>query len=248
VPRCDKRKSKPKIKQWVSVRQSLWAAPSIQQPILLIAGHPMKTIATLTLLLLLALLHPAQALDTAALVTDLRHGGYVIMFRHGATDDSQKDVYPLNFTDMAAQRQLSAKGREMAADVGQAIKKLGIPVGLVLTSKLNRAAETGKLLSGHDVKPVDALTDSGGSASAMANPGGGNRKAGAAVRELVNTPPAGGTDTVLVTHKTNFADAFGKDAGDVQEGEAFVYKPDASGQPKLVGRIKVADWMAAAAN
>jgi len=206
----------------------------------------MRPIAYLAALLFLALSHPAQALDTDTLVTDLKKGGYVIMFRHGATDDSQKDVYPLNFSDMSAQRQLSAKGREMATEVGQAIRKLGIPVGLVVTSKLNRAAETGKLLSGREVQVADALTDSGGSASAMANPNGANRKAGTALRDLVNTPPTGGTDTILVTHKTNFADAFGKQAGDVQEGEAFVYRPDASGQPKLVARVKVSDWIAAA--
>lgn len=206
----------------------------------------MRMIAYVAPLLVLVLLPPARALETDALVADLRQGGYVIMFRHGATDDSQKDVYPLNFSDMAAQRQLSAKGREMAAEIGQAVRKLGVPIGLVLTSKLNRAVETGKLLAGRDVQVVDALTDSGGSASAMANPGGTNRKAGAAMRDLVNTPPTGGTDTVLVTHKTNFADAFGKEAGDVQEGEAFVYKPDSSGQPKLVARVKAADWIAAA--
>ena len=206
----------------------------------------MRKIACVALLVCLAPSHPAGAVDTDALVSELRGGGYVIMFRHGATDDSQKDVYPLNFTDMTAQRQLSAKGREMAADVGQAVRKLGIPIGLVFTSKLNRAGESGKLLSSRDVQPVDALTDSGGSASAMANPGGANRKAGGAVRDLVNTPPSGATDTILVTHKTNFADAFGKDAGDVQEGEAFVYKPDPSGQPKLVGRMKATDWITAA--
>ncbi|MBR0748859.1 histidine phosphatase family protein [Bradyrhizobium japonicum] len=206
----------------------------------------MRKIACIALLAFLAPLHPAGAVDTDALVSELRGGGYVIMFRHGATDDSRKDVYPLNFTDMTAQRQLSANGREMAADVGRAVRKLGIPIGLVLTSKLNRAVETGKLLSSRDVQAVDALTDSGGSASAMANPGGANRKAGAAVRDLVNTPPSGTTGTLLVTHKTNFADAFGKDAGDVQEGEAFVYKPDPSGQPKLVARVKATDWIAAA--
>ncbi|WP_441258599.1 histidine phosphatase family protein [Bradyrhizobium sp. 521_C7_N1_3] len=206
----------------------------------------MRKIACIALLVFPAPLYPAGAVDNDALVSELRGGGYVIMFRHGATDDSQKDVYPLNFTDMTAQRQLSTNGREMAADVGRAVRKLGIPIGLVLTSKLNRAVETGKLLSSRDVQAVDALTDSGGGASAMANPGGANRKAGAAVRDLVNTPPSGATDTLLVTHKTNFADAFGKDAGDVQEGEAFVYRPDPSGQPKLVARMKATDWIAAA--
>jgi phosphohistidine phosphatase SixA len=206
----------------------------------------MRLTAYVTALLFLALLSPARAVDPG-LVTDLRKGGYVIIFRHGATDESQKDVYPLNFSDMKAQRQLSAKGREVAAQIGQAMKKLKIPVGQVITSKLYRAVETGKILSGKDVEVVDALTDSGaGSASAMANPNGANQKAGAAVRGLVNTPPKGATNTVLVTHKTNFADAFGKDAADVQEGEAFIYKPERSGEPKLIGRMKATDWTAAA--
>jgi len=190
---------------------------------------------------------PVRAPAAETLLTDLQKGSYVIVFRHGATDDSQKDVYPLNFSDMKAQRQLSATGREMAAEVGEAIKKLHIPIGLVFTSKLNRAAETGKLLSGKDVQVRAALTDSGGGmASAMMNPSGANELAGVAVRELVNTPPQDETNTVLVTHKTNFADAFGKDAGNVQEGEAFIYKPDVSGEPKLVARLKAMDWIAAA--
>jgi len=199
------------------------------------------------MLLFLLLLLPVRAPAAETLLTDLQKGSYVIVFRHGATDDSQKDVYPLNFSDMKAQRQLSATGREMAAEVGEAIKKLHIPIGLVFTSKLNRAAETGKLLSGKDVQVRAALTDSGGGmASAMMNPSGANELAGVAVRELVNTPPQDETNTVLVTHKTNFADAFGKDAGNVQEGEAFIYKPDVSGEPKLVARLKAMDWIAAA--
>jgi hypothetical protein len=208
----------------------------------------MRMIACTTALLLLAQL-PARAIDTQALVTALRHGGHVVIFRHGATDDSQKDVYPMDFGDMKGQRQLSPKGRAMAAEVGRAIGRLGIPIGVVFTSKLNRAVETGQLLSGKDVEAVAALTDSGvGVTSAMANPSGANELAGLAVRLLVNTPPKAGTNTILVTHKTNFADAFGKDAGDVQEGEAFVFKPDAAAELKLMARIKPADWLAAAAN
>ena len=41
---------------------------------------------------------------------------------------------------------------------------------------------------------------------------------------------------------TNFADAFGKEAGDVGEAEAFVYKPNSTGPAQFVGRIKAADW------
>jgi phosphohistidine phosphatase SixA len=179
----------------------------------------------------------------------LKQGGYVVVFRHVATDDSQKDIYPFDFDDMKAQRQLSEKGREMARQIGAAVKKLGIPVGQIYTSRLNRAIETGKLLSGKDARPVDGLTDSGaGSASAMANPAGGNAKAGLALRELVNAAPKVHTNTFIVTHKTNIADAFGKEAGDVQEGEAFIYRSHGSTPSVFVTRVKPAFWIEQAAD
>jgi phosphohistidine phosphatase SixA len=208
----------------------------------------MKTVQILcaALLLLLARSAPAAA-DTQDVISALKQGGYVLVFRHGATDESQKDIYPFNFDDMKAQRQLNDKGRDTARQIGAALRKLNIPVGIIYTSRLNRAIETGKLLSDKDVKPVDALTDSSaGSASGMANPSGGNAKAGTALRELVNAAPQAGTNNLLVTHKTNIADAFGKDASDVGEGEAFVYKSSGSGPASFVARIKAADWAAQA--
>jgi phosphohistidine phosphatase SixA len=187
-----------------------------------------------------------SAADSRELLALLKTGGYVIVFRHGATDDSQKDIYPFKFDDMKAQRQLSEKGRETARQIGAAFKALGIPIGDVYTSRLNRAVETGQILSGKEVRAVDALTDSGaGSASSMANPTGANAKTGLAIRELVNAVPGPGTNNLLVTHKTNFADAFGKQAGDVGEAEAFVYKPTTAGPAVFVGRIKAADWTTA---
>jgi len=210
----------------------------------------MKTlhIVCAVLLLLFSRSQPATA-DTRELMSTLKQGGYVLVFRHVATDDSQKDIYPFNLEDMKAQRQLSDKGRDMARQIGAAIKKLGIPSGVIYTSRLNRAIETGKLLFDKDVTPVDALTDSSAeSTSGMANPIGTNQKAGLAVRELVNVAPKAGTNNMLVTHKTNIADAFGKEASDVQEGEAFVYKSDGSGPSAFVTRIKAADWIAQAAD
>ncbi|MHB0770751.1 histidine phosphatase family protein [Bradyrhizobium sp. 5.13L] len=205
----------------------------------------MNVLCRLALVVFLAGFSQHAAADTAELITSLKQGGYVLIFRHTATDDSQKDVYPFKFDDMSAQRQLSEKGRDMARQIGTAIKDLAIPIGEVFASRLNRAIEAGKLISGRDVKPVDALTDSSNaSASGMANPTGANAKAGQAVRQLVDAPPKAGTNTFLVTHKTNIADAFGKEAGDVQEGEAFVYKASSSGPATFAGRIKLADWNA----
>jgi hypothetical protein len=194
---------------------------------------------------LLSLIAPNQgsATDLSRLVSDLKQGGYVIVLRHVATDDRQQDVYPFQFENMAAQRQLSDKGRENARQLGAAFSRLGIPIGDVYTSKLNRAAETGKLVSGKEVMTSAQLTDSGaGSASAMARPGGGgNAELGRALCQLANTAPKSGTNTILVTHKTNIGDAFGKDFGDVQEGEASIFKPSPSGEPSLVARVKAVE-------
>lgn len=205
----------------------------------------MNVLCRLALVVLLAGISRHAAADTPELIASLKQGGFVLIFRHTATDDSQKDVYPFKFDDMSAQRQLSDKGRDMARQIGAAIKALAIPIGDVYSSRLNRAIEAGKLISGREVKPVDALTDSSNaSASGMANPTGANAKAGQAVRQLVDAPPKAGANTFLITHKTNITDAFGKDAGDVQEGEAFVYKPSGSGPATFAGRIKIADWTA----
>jgi phosphohistidine phosphatase SixA len=207
----------------------------------------MNVLCRLALVAFLVGLSRHAAADTPELIASLKQGGYVLVFRHTATDDSQKDVYPFKFEDMSAQRQLSEKGRDMARQIGTALKDLAIPIGDIYTSRLNRAVEAGKLISGREVKPVDALTDSSNaSASGMANPTGANAKAGQAVRQLVDAAPKAGTNTFLVTHKTNIADAFGKEAGDVQEGEAFVYKAGSSGPATFAGRIKLADWGAKA--
>ena len=187
----------------------------------------------------------SRAADLDGLVSSLKDGGYVIVFRHAATDDSQKDVYPFKFDDMSAQRQLSEKGRDLARELGAALRKLGVPIGEVYTSRLNRAVESGKLLGGKDVSPVDELTDSGaGSASAMANPDGKNAKAGRAVRDLVNAAPKPGVNNLAVTHKTNVADAFGKEFSDIREGEALVYKTSSSGPAALVARVQANEWIA----
>jgi hypothetical protein len=210
-------------------------------------NRPASIISCLLIFLLMS--PQGYAADLDRLVSSLKGGGYVLVFRHGATDDSQKDVFPFRFDDMTAQRQLSEQGRDMAREIGEALKKLRVPIGEVYTSRLNRAVETGKLLGGKDVAPVDALTDSGaGSSSAMANPDGKNARIGRGVRDIVNAPPKLGLNNLAVTHKTNVADAFGKEFADIREGEALVYKTSASGPAVLVARVQASEWIALAGN
>jgi phosphohistidine phosphatase SixA len=186
----------------------------------------------------------ASAADLGTLVPQLKQGGYVLVIRHFATDDSQKDVYPFVFDDMKKQRQLSEQGRQAARDLGAALKTLGVPLGSIYTSQLNRAVESGSLISGSQTTAKSELTDSGaGGASAMAKPTGANTKAGEAIRDLVNLTPKPSTNNVLITHKTNIADAFGKEFSNVAEGEAIVFKPNPSGGPTLVDRVQAKEWI-----
>ena len=65
--------------------------------------------------------------SVADLLQMLRAGGYVIVFRHGATYPDQADTDPLNLGNIAQQRQLNDKGRADAKVVGEAFKGAGVP-------------------------------------------------------------------------------------------------------------------------
>ena len=183
-----------------------------------------------------------------ALLPSLRQGGYVIVVRHGATDPQHEDVYPLNYEDMTRQRQLSEQGKEVARQTGYAFQSLGIPIGKAFTSHLNRAVETGRLIAGKDVIWKEELNDSGlGSASAMAGSSvTGNQRYATTLRQLVATRPEFRTNTLIVTHKTNIRDAFGKMWADIKEGESLLFKPDGSDSPTPLARVEASDWIALA--
>ena len=97
--------------------------------------------------------------------------------------------------------------------------KLRIPVSLVQTSQFQRAVDTGTLLGFGDIKPTADVTEGG----LVVTPNENNRRADA-LRKLAGTVPAAGTNTVIVSHKPNIMDAFGKDWFDIREGEASVFK------------------------
>jgi hypothetical protein len=85
----------------------------------------------------------AQAsLQDAEIAKALRAGDLVMVVRHGATFPDQADTDPLNFDNIAAQRNLNDKGKALAKAFGDALRQAGVPVGKVYTSKYNRAYET----------------------------------------------------------------------------------------------------------
>ena len=159
--------------------------------------------------------------DTRQLVQSLRAGGYNIVVRHGATFSNQADTDPFNFDDIAKQRNLNDKGKELAKAFGDAIRQVGLPVGEVYTSKINRAYETAIRAGFEHIEKTVDLTE--------------------AFRKMLAQAPEKGKNNFLITHKPNIVDALGKDWFDVKEGEASIFKPE-GGKYRLVARVQMEDW------
>lgn len=166
----------------------------------------------------------------------LRAGGHVIVFRHGATHADQADTDPLNTDNVAKQRQLNSKGEEAARVLGQAFRSIGVPVSKVITSQFNRAYQTAKLAGFDNVEKSVDVTEGG----LVVSPNENNRRA-AAFRKLASMVPPTGTSVVIVSHKPNTIDAFGKDWFDVKEGEATIFRPDGAAY-KVVARVQMDEW------
>ena len=187
----------------------------------------------------LALSIPALAQSRpsdAELAQALRAGGHVIVVRHGATHNDQADTDPLNPDNIAKQRQLNGKGEDAAKAFGAAFKKIGVPVGKVITSQFNRAYQTAKLAGFDNIEKGIDVTEGG----LVVSPNENNRRA-AAFRKLASTVPPAGRSVLIVTHKPNTIDAFGKDWFEVKEGEATIFKPDGTAY-KLVARVQMDEW------
>ncbi len=174
--------------------------------------------------------------DTQQLVQRLRAGGYVIVVRHGATATNQADVDPFNFNDITKQRNLNDKGKELARAFGDAVRRVGLPVGAVYTSKFNRAYETAVLAGFDNIERTVDLTEGG----LVVTPDENNRRA-EAFRKMLARTPAQGKNDFLITHKPNIVDALGKDWFDVKEGEASIFRPE-GGKYQLIARVQMEDW------
>src|SRR5882757_6806734 len=170
-------------------------------------------------------------------INALRQGGHVIVFRHGATFSDQADTDPLNPANVAQQRQLNDEGRALAKSIGESMHKLRIPVGQVQTSMFQRAVDTGTLLGFGDVKPSLDISEGG----LVVTPTENKRRAQAFCK-LAGTQPPAGSNLVIVSHKPNIMDAFGKDWFDIREGEASVFRPDGNGGYKLIVRVQAGEW------
>src|ERR1700742_26492 len=81
---------------------------------------------------------------------DMKKGGYVVVIRHGRTNESAdtKDASPLDLSNCAGQLTLNDVGKRQAEAIGEAFRKAEVPVGKVIASTYCRAMEMGRLAFG----------------------------------------------------------------------------------------------------
>jgi phosphohistidine phosphatase SixA len=118
--------------------------------------------------------------------------------------------------------------------MGEAIRRLQIPVGDVLTSPTYRARETARHAGWDKARSQDELGDGGQSMKRAAD------AQTTWLRRKASEPPAT-ANTVVITHQPNIAAAF-PEAANVAEGEALVFRPDGKGGTRLVARVPIERW------
>jgi len=172
-----------------------------------------------------------QAPAGMRLADALRQGGYVLYFRHTATDFSQNDERMTGFEDCANQRNLTDAGRADARAIGAAIRSLGIPIGEVLASPFCRTRETAELIFGR-------YTVSTAVRGGPAQTDGGRYDE---LRALLMRRVPGKVNLAIASHGNPFAAVVGTPY--LAEGEVAIIEPRDAGF-SIVARIKKDEWAA----
>jgi phosphohistidine phosphatase SixA len=178
-------------------------------------------------------------LQGQGLIRALKKGGYIIYFRHGATSDfGEKDVEDKDLDNCAVQRNLSDEGQAQTRAIGAAFKTLQIPVGEVYSSPYCRCLDTARNIFGKAQKSkalhfaIHLQTMERATVTAQ-------------LLALLDTPPAPGSNTALVSHTANLQEAVG--IWPKPEGVAHIFKPEGNGQFSYVGMMLPEAWAQEAA-
>jgi phosphohistidine phosphatase SixA len=176
--------------------------------------------------------------ELSSVLGELRHGGFVFYLRHAATEQVGASDEMADLTRCETQRNLSAEGRAQAEKIGKAIKALGIPVGTVAASPFCRTRDTAQLAFGQTLVNRDLYF-------VISTDAGETKRLADSLRNMLSTPPAKGTNSVLVSHSANLREAAGIFAK--PEGVAYIFRPLPGGRFEAVARVLPEDWTRAAA-
>jgi hypothetical protein len=151
---------------------------------------------------------------------DMTRGGYVIYLRHADRRPGSREPFsaatPLaDFADCTKQRNLSTRGRGEAVRIGQAFLSFGVPIGDVYALPLCRTRETAELAFGRATLETQLYDIR-------------------FVSRMLATPPAPGTNTVLVDTEDQVRRVAGVA---LAPGEAAVFRPNGKGGFRYDGKL-----------
>ena len=165
--------------------------------------------------------------EASRLFQQLQRGDVNLYMRHAPTEQ-KKEPQSGPFEDCSWQRMLNDQGKQLAADLGAAMRPLKLPIDTVLASPMCRAMDTAKAVFGK-ATPEPAL---------KLGPKGADGKIDVSPIHSIfaRTPPAGRV-VAIVGHET-------PELGFVpqlKEGESAVIRPKAGGY-EVIGRIPPEQW------
>ncbi len=197
---------------------------------------PHRVALALVLLIAQRTVH-GESLSGQDLVVALRAGGYVILMRHASSPGHPPDTAHLDVENGGHERQLDEVGRSSARAMGEALHRLHIPIGAVLSSPTYRALETVKLAQLGQPTTFVELGDGGQS---MRPDKEGVRAKW--LRTKSATPPSPHENTFIVTHYPNIVEAYPESADGLADGEALILRPNGRASAEPVARVKIDEW------
>jgi phosphohistidine phosphatase SixA len=162
----------------------------------------------------------------------LADGGQVVLVRHATTDPGVGDPPGFRLEECATQRNLSTAGRDEARRIGKTLRRRGVPVSEVRSSRWCRCLETARLVFGW-TKPwsvLDSLYDQPLRREAQTE----------ALRHAVAERPRRG-NLFLVTHQVNISALTGTG---LRQGEMVVLTPRGDGNFDVAGRLSLTALLA----
>jgi phosphohistidine phosphatase SixA len=173
---------------------------------------------------------PQSAASDEALLAALRAGGHVLVMRHAQSPRQTPTADVASKDNKALERELDEVGRATATAMGEALRGLQIRVGKVYSSPTFRAMQTAHLAQLAAPEPVAALGDRSGSDGEVW------------LRNAAGTPPAAGTNSILITHAPNMMGAFAEQGQGMSDGEILVVRPGTGGRHTVVARVRIERW------
>jgi phosphohistidine phosphatase SixA len=173
-----------------------------------------------------AAIAPARADEgSGRALAALKSGGHYGLMRH-AKAPGRIDPDEFRLGDCATQRNLDAGGRAQSAAIGAGLRRAGVTIFKLYTSRWCRCMETAELLAVGDVEPLDVLNSFHRKPEREIEQ---TKHLRALVAQPISTP-----SVLLVTHHDNIV-ALTRVV--TREGEIVVVKPQGRDKFEIVGRI-----------